>query len=143
MPRSVLEMREDHPFVVIHETEEVIVRQLLAHPAAVGVIGYRFLHANAQTLRGIPIGGIEPTPENAYAGRYLGTRTLYMYLRKADIGTVPGLEKLGTEHVSNAALGTDGYLLKLGFLPLPPEDMIKSTALAKPLPPVRRETLAN
>ena len=139
--KSVLEMREDHPFVVIHEIEEVIVRQLLAHPAAVGVFGYRFLQANTATLRGIPIDGIEPTPENAYAGKYPGTRALYLYLRKTDIGAVRGLDKLGAEHVSIAALGADGYLLKLGFLPLPPEDLVKGVALAKALPPVRRELL--
>jgi len=140
LPKSVLEMREDHPFVLIHETEEVIVRQLLASPGAVGVFGYRFLQANA-SLRGIPIDGVEPTPEHAYAGRYPGTRTLYIYLRKNDIGTVPGLDRLGAEHLSSAALATDGYLLKLGFVPLPLEDMIKSTALATTLPPVSRETL--
>jgi phosphate transport system substrate-binding protein len=141
LPKSVLEMREDHPFVLIDETEEVIVRQLLAHPAAVGVFGYRFLKANMPALKGIPIDGVQPTPENAYAGKYPGTRTVYMYMRKADIGTVPGLDQLGTEHLSSAALGSEGYLLKLGFVPLPLEDMVKGMALAKALPPLRREML--
>jgi phosphate transport system substrate-binding protein len=141
LPRSVLELRQDHPFVVIHESEEAIVRQLIAQPDAVGVFGFRFLQANAAILRGIPIDGIEPTPENAYAGKYPGTRTLYMYLRKADAGAVPGLDRLGAEHLSLAALGTDGYLLKLGFVPLSLDDMAKSFVLAKTLPPVLRETL--
>jgi phosphate transport system substrate-binding protein len=140
LPKSVLEMREDHPFVLIHETEEVIVRQLLASPGAVGVFGYRFLQANT-SLRGIPIDGIEPTPEQAYSGKYPGTRTIYIYLRKADIGTVPGLDRLAAEHLSSAALATDGYLLKLGFVPLPLEAMVRSTALAKTLPPVSRDML--
>jgi phosphate transport system substrate-binding protein len=141
LPKSVLEVREDYPFVVIDVNEEAIVRELLKRPGAVGVFGYRFLEANTATLRGVPIDGIEPTPENAYAGKYPGTRTIYIYLRKADIGTVPGLDKLAAEHLSGEALGTDGYLLKLGFLPLPLEDMAKSFALAKALPPVRREML--
>jgi phosphate transport system substrate-binding protein len=141
LPKSVLEMREDYPYVVIDVNEDAIVRELLKRPGAVGVFGYRFLHANTATLRGVPIDGIEPTPENAYAGRYPGTRTIYIYLRKADIATVPGLDKLAAEHLSSEALGTDGYLLKLGFLPLPLEDMAKSFTLAKALPPVRREML--
>lgn len=141
LPRSVLELREDHPFVVIHESEEAIVRQLIANPAAVGVFGFRSLQANATILRGIPIDGIEPTPENAYSGKYPGTRTLYMYLRKSDIGSLAGLDQLAAEHLSIAALGPDGYLLKLGFVPLPLEDMAKSIILAKTLPPVPRETL--
>lgn len=134
-------MRSDHPFVIVHEDQKAIARELLRNPNAVGVFGYRFLQANKATLRGVMIEGSEPTEENAYAGRYRGTRRLYIYVRKGELDAVPGLNRLAAEFMSSDALGPGGYLLALGFVPLPAEELIKSTALAKAMPPLRRELL--
>jgi phosphate transport system substrate-binding protein len=134
-------MRNDHPFVMVHQDQSVIARELVRNPNAVGVFGYRFLQANKATLRGVMIEGAEPTEENAYAGRYRGTRRLYVYVRKSEIDAVPGLDRLAAEFTSSAALGPGGYLLGLGFVPLPIEELIKSMALAKGMPPLRRELL--
>ena len=53
----------------------------------------------------------------------------------------PAWTELGTEYVSGAALGPDGYLLKLGFVPLPADDMLEALTLASTLRPVLREAL--
>jgi phosphate transport system substrate-binding protein len=140
-PRTVWEMRTEEPLVVTHMSEEVIARELIAHPAAVGVFSYRFLEANKSRLRGVPLNGAEPTPENAYAGKYPATRALYLYLRSSGIGTVPGLSRLGTEFVSGEALGPGGYLLALGFVPLDMADMLDAMTQAHTLSPVRRDVL--
>jgi phosphate transport system substrate-binding protein len=134
-------MRSDHPFVMVHEAHDVIARELVRNPNAVGVFGYRFLRANAATLRGMKIEGVEPTEENVYAGRYSGGRKLYVYVRKSEIDAVPGLDRLAAEFMSSAALGPGGYLLALGFVPLPIEELVKSMALAKAMPPLRRDFL--
>jgi phosphate transport system substrate-binding protein len=134
-------MRRDHPFVMVHEDHNVIARELVRNPNAVGVFGYRFLQANKATLRGVMIEGAEPTEENAYGGTYRGTRRLYVYVRKGEIDAVPGLDRLAAEFMSSDALGPGGYLLALGFVPLPAEELIKSTVLAKAKPPLRRERL--
>jgi phosphate transport system substrate-binding protein len=134
-------MRTDHPFVVVHEDQDVIARELVRNLNAIGVFGYRFLQANRATLRGVMIEGAEPTEENAYAGKYRGTRRFYLYVRKGEIDAVPGLDKLASEFMSKAALGSGGYLLALGFVPLPIEELGKSMALAKAMPPLLRELL--
>jgi phosphate transport system substrate-binding protein len=134
-------MRSDPPFVMVHEDQKVIARELVRNPNAVGVFGYRFLQANKATLRGVMVEGAEPTEENAYAGKYRGTRRLYIYVRKNEIDSVPGLNRLAAEFMSSAALGPGGYLLALGFVPLPIEELTKSLALAKAMPPLRRELL--
>jgi phosphate transport system substrate-binding protein len=141
LPLALAGMRVDHPAVVVHDSDETIVRELVAHPDAVGVFAYRVLQGNGATVRGIAIDGVEPTAENAYTGRYAGTRRLYLYVRKAQLGTVRGLDRLGAEYLSSAALGPGGYLLKLGFLPLPVDDMVKAMAVVDAMPPVRREML--
>jgi phosphate transport system substrate-binding protein len=141
LPMALARMRTDHPAVVVHDREETIVRELAAHPNAVGVFAYRVLQANSATLRGIPIDGVEPTTENAFTGRYAGTRKLYLYVRKAQLRSVRGLDRLGAEYLSSAALGPGGYLLKLGFLPLPVDDMVAAMSLVDAMPPLRRDTL--
>jgi phosphate transport system substrate-binding protein len=138
---KVRTMRRDPPFVMVHEDPNVIARQLVRNPNAVGVFGYRFLQANAVTLRGVAIEGVAPTEENVYAGRYSGSRRLYIYVRKGEIDAVPGLDRLAPEFLSSAALGPNGYLLALGFVPLPMEELVQSMALAKGMPPLRRERL--
>jgi phosphate transport system substrate-binding protein len=133
-------MRSDRPAISVHETEEAIVRELVANADAVGVFGYRFLQAHRAKLRGVTIEGADAELD-AYSGRYPGTRTLYVYLRKADMSAAPGLDKLGSEYLSDAALGSGGYLLKLGFVPLPVDDMVESIAASKALWPVTRDML--
>ena len=134
-------MRRDHPFVMVHEDQNVIARELVRNPNAIGVFGYRFLQANKATLRGVMIEGAEPTEENAYAAKYRGTRRLYVYVRKGEIDAVLGLDRLAAEFMSSAALGPGGYLLALGFVPLPIAELGKSMALAKAMPPLLRELL--
>jgi phosphate transport system substrate-binding protein len=143
VPDSVRFLRDDHPFVVLHESEEAIVRELVAHPGALGIVGYRFLETNKATLRGVGIEGADPTPENAYAGKYPGTRKLYLYVRKARLDTVRGLKRLGAEYVSREALGPGGYLLAIGFVPLGMEDMIKTMSLVEAMPPLLRDALSD
>lgn len=139
--KRVRAMRSDRPFVVEHESQDVIARELVANPEAIGIFGFRFLQAHRATLRGVAVDGAEPTEENAYAGRYPGTRKLYIYVRKDRVDATPGLDQLGTGYLSSAALGPGGYLLKMGFVPLSVEDMVKSIRLAKAMPPLRRELL--
>jgi phosphate transport system substrate-binding protein len=134
-------MRSDQPFLVVHESQDVIARELVANPNAIGIFAFRFLKAYGSTLRAVAIEGTEPTEENAYAGRYPGTRKLYIYVRKDRVDATPGLDKLGAEYLSSAALGPGGYLLQRGFIPLPAEDMVKAISLAKAMPLLRREFL--
>jgi phosphate transport system substrate-binding protein len=139
--KRVQTVRSDQPFVVVHVGQDVIARELVANPNAIGIFGFRFLQAHWSTLRGVAIEGAEPTEENAYVGRYQGTRKLYIYVRKDRVDAAPGLDRLGVEYVSSAALGPGGYLLKLGFVPLPIDEMIKAISHAKAMALLRRELL--
>jgi phosphate transport system substrate-binding protein len=141
LPSALRLMRDDVPYVVIHVTEEEIARELATRPEALGVFGYRFLEANRARLRAVAVDGAEPTPENAYAGKYPGTRKIYLYVKRERLAAVRGLDRLGAEFTSSAALGPDGYLLAMGFVPLDIEDMVKSLTLVHTLPLLSPDTL--
>jgi phosphate transport system substrate-binding protein len=44
---------------------------------------------------------------------------MYVYLKKAHVGVVPGIDKFAAEYVSPKAIGEDGYLAKKGLVTLP------------------------
>jgi phosphate transport system substrate-binding protein len=138
--RRARTMRSDTPVVTVHDGEDTLVQELSAYPNAIGILAYRFFKAHSTRLRGVVVEGAD-VEQDVYSGRYPGARTLYLYLRKAEMDTVPGLSMLGAEYLSREALGPDGYLLKLGFVPLPTGEMIKAIFAANALPTLGREEL--
>ncbi len=103
------------------ENDNVIVQKLEANPKAFGVFGYSFLEENASKLAGVPIDGVVPTFETISDGTYKPSRELYVYIKKAHVGVIPGLDKFAAEYVSDTASGEEGYLSEKGLVPLPAE----------------------
>ena len=69
-------------------------------------------------MKGATIGGIAPEFENIAAGDYAISRSLYFYVKRAHIGTIPGIKEFVTEFTSERAWGDDGYLVDKGLIPL-------------------------
>lgn len=112
-------MREDGAYVEAGENDNVIVQKLEANPDAFGVFGYSFLEENVAKLQGVAVEGVAPTFETIADGSYKASRKLYVYIKKAHVGVIPGLDKFAMEYVSDAALGEDGYLAAKGLVTLP------------------------
>jgi phosphate transport system substrate-binding protein len=116
-------VRKDGAYVEAGENDNVIVAKLEANKDAFGVFGYSFLEENAAKLKGVPLDGVEPTFENIAANKYKGARRMYVYIKKAHIGVIPGLDKFALEYVSDKALGEDGYLAAKGLVTLPKAEL--------------------
>jgi phosphate transport system substrate-binding protein len=115
-------VREDGAYVEAGENDNLIVQKLDANPDALGVFGFSFLDQNADKVKGAKIDGIAPTFDSISDGSYPVSRSLYFYVKKAHVGTIPGIEEYVTEFTSEAAFGDEGYLTDKGLIPLP-EDM--------------------
>jgi len=111
-------IREDGAFVEAGENDNLIVQKLEANPAAFGIFGFSFLDQNSDKVQGSEIEGNAPTFENIAEGAYPVSRSLYFYVKKAHIGTIPGIEEFLAEFTSEDALGEDGYLGEKGLIPL-------------------------
>jgi phosphate transport system substrate-binding protein len=120
-------MREDGPYIEGGENDNVIVQKLDANPSALGIFGYSFLDTNLDKLQGSHIEGNEPTFNNIASGKYPVSRPLFMYVKKAHIGVIPGIEEYVKEFTSEKAWGEEGYLAEKGMIPLP-EQMRKEVA---------------
>ena len=87
-----------------------------------------FLPENAAKLAGVELDGVAPTFESIADGSYKASRELFIYIKKAHVGVIPGLQEFATEYVSRAALGEDGYLADKGLVTLPDDRLEKIVA---------------
>jgi phosphate transport system substrate-binding protein len=112
-------LREDGAYVEAGENDNVIVQKLEQNKNAFGVFGYSFLEENLAKLKGVALDGVAPDFDNITSGKYKGARRMYVYVKKAHVGVVPGIDKFAAEYVSTRAIGEDGYLAKKGLVTLP------------------------
>lgn len=112
-------IREDGRFIEAGENDNLIVQKLQTNPRALGVFGYSFLDQNSDVVQGALINGVEPTFENIADGSYSVSRPLYFYVKKAHVGTIPGIKEFVAEFTSERSMGEDGYLADRGLIPLP------------------------
>jgi phosphate transport system substrate-binding protein len=134
-------LREDGAYVEAGENDNVIVQKLEANKNAFGIFGFSFLEENAAKLKGAPIEGVDPTYENISSGKYKGARDLYIYIKKAHVGVIPGLDKFVAEYVSDRALGADGYLADKGLVALPKEALGEVKKTASGMEPLKGDDL--
>lgn len=115
-------IREDSNFIEAGENDNLIVNKLNANPNALGIFGFGFLDQNADSVQGTVIDGVVPTFENISDGSYPVSRSLYFYVKKDNIGVVPGIEEFLAEFMSDRASGSDGYLAEKGLIPMEPAE---------------------
>jgi phosphate transport system substrate-binding protein len=121
-------IREDGAYIDAGENDNVIVQKLGANPNAVGIFGYSFLEENLNTLHGATVDGVTPTFENIASSKYPVSRALFIYVKKAHIGVIPGLAEFVQEFTSDKAFGDEGYLVDKGLVPLPAAEAKKVRA---------------
>jgi phosphate transport system substrate-binding protein len=126
-------LREDGAFVEAGENDNLIVQKIEANRNAVGIFGFSFLEENLDKLRGSKIDGVEPTYETISSGKFPASRPIFIYVKKAHIGVIPGLREFVDEYVSDKALGEEGYLADRGLVPQPKADLARTRADVKAL----------
>jgi len=112
-------VREDGAFVDAGENDVLIVKKLDVDPDSFGIFGFSFLDQNGDRVQGSLIDGVEPDFDLIAEGAYPVSRPLYFYVKKAHVGTIPGIEGYLKEFSSDKAWGEDGYLLDKGLIPMP------------------------
>ena len=129
-------IREDGAYVEAGENDNLIVQKLEADPDAFGVFGFSFLDQNVDKLQGSKVDGVAPEFEAIAAGGYPVSRPLYLYVKKAHAGQIPGIEGYLAEFTSERAWGDDGYLTDKGLIPMPKEERMKFAADVENLTPL-------
>ena len=129
-------IREDGGYVEAGENDNLIVQKLESNPTAFGIFGYSFLEENADKLQGARIEGVAPTFEAVADKSYPIGRELYVYVKNAHIGVIPGMREFVAEYVSERAMGEEGYLADKGLITLTPENQQAVASKAMSLSPM-------
>ncbi|HEY8616308.1 substrate-binding domain-containing protein [Phenylobacterium sp.] len=129
-------LRRDGAWVDSGENDNAIVQTLEKTPNAVGVFGYSFLENNMDKVKAAAVEGVAPTFETISSGQYPLSRSLYIYVKKANVGVTPGLREYVNAFVSDAAAGKGGYLQQRGLISLPAAEHDQVKAAAQALTPM-------
>ncbi|MBL4616896.1 MAG: substrate-binding domain-containing protein [Robiginitomaculum sp.] len=123
-------VREDGRYIEVGENDNLIVQKLIANKQALGIFGFSFLDENGATVQGSVIEGVEPSFENISSGSYGISRPLFVYVKNAHSGLIPGVKEFALELVSDNAIGEEGYLVEKGLIPLSEDDLDKTREAA-------------
>ena len=99
-----------------------------------GAIIFRSISLNTTNInppvtdKVIFIDGIAPTFETISSTKYPTSRPLFVYVKKAHIGVIPGLKEFMAEYVSDRAIGEEGYLTDRGLVALEKSSLTKVRA---------------
>lgn len=135
--KACMSIREDGGYVEAGENDNLIVQKLVANPDAFGVFGYSFLDQNKDKLQAAKINGIAPEYADIASGKYPVARSLYVYVKNAHVGVIPGIREFIAEYTSERAMGEDGYLADKGLIALPKADRDAARASAVNLTPLK------
>jgi len=120
------EVRDDGAYVDQGEQDNLIVQKIIGNPRAVGVFGYSYMEENSDKVQGLPMDGVEPTYENISSFAYPGARAMYVYVKKAHMRAIPGLEDYMKEWVKS--WGKTGPLARIGMVAMPESAMAANAA---------------
>jgi phosphate transport system substrate-binding protein len=131
-------IREDGAYIEAGENDNLIVNKLVANPKAVGIFGYSFLEQNANKIQGSKVDGVVPAYDAISSAKYPISRSLYFYVKKGHVGTIPGIAEYVSEFTNDKAWGDEGYLADKGLIALPKADRAKVAAAAKAMTPMSK-----
>ena len=112
-------VREDGAWIDAGENDNLIVQKLLSNPEAFGVFGFSFLDQNYDRLHGSYVDDVEPSFENIASGDYPVSRSLFFYVKNANVDFIPGLREYVNAFTDEDTWGEEGYLVDKGLIPLP------------------------
>lgn len=115
-------IREDGAFIEAGENDNLIVQKLKANPDAIGVFGYSFFDQNRDALKLVALDGVLGEYDNIASGKYPMSRSMYVYVKNAHLGVIPGMREFVAEYTSEKAFGEDGYLADKGLVAMPAKE---------------------
>lgn len=130
--KEVCETIRGTPYYVEQgENDNLIISKLDKNPTSLGLFGFSYLDANKDKIKAISIQGVQPSYAAIADGSYPGSRPLYLYVKKAHIGVIPGIAEFIAEFLKGS--GEGGYLAAKGLIVSPKDIADAAAANAKGL----------
>lgn len=121
-------IREDGLWIDEGENDNAIIQIIRQSDHAVGVFGFSFFDQNRDLVKGVALGGVEPSARNIADQSYPLARSLFFYADSVTLRARPDVREYVQEFLSEAAIGEFGYLAEKGLIPLSPRQRIEMRA---------------
>ncbi|ABD08932.1 putative phosphate-binding periplasmic protein [Rhodopseudomonas palustris HaA2] len=119
--------------VVNMDSDSGTLARLQSDPKGVGVVTWSFYTNNDDKLKVVALDGVVPSKATVASGTFPIAYPLYLYVKKAQIGQIPGIKEWIAEFTSENAFGPDGYLGDSGLVSMPDAQRRQSRADAQAL----------
>ena len=116
------------------ENDNLIISKLDKNPTSLGIFGFSYLEANKAKIKGVPVQGVAPSYAAIADNSYPGSRPLFIYVKKAHVGVIPGLAEYVAEFLKGA--GEGGDLTAKGLIVSPADVAAKANAAAAAMTPL-------
>lgn len=117
--KACVGMRTDGKAVDIDGDYTETLARIASEPNGVGVFGLSFYENNTDKLKVATVNGVMPSVESIASGEYPVSRPLFIYVKKAHIGQIAGLNEFAAFFVSDDMAGADGAMVEYGLVPDP------------------------
>lgn len=114
------------------ENDNLIIQRLNTNPNSLGIFGYAYLDGNRDTIRDVPVEGVEATAATIANGTYPGARPLFLYIKRQHLRVIAGLREYVAAFITAAAPG--GALVSRGLIPLSAEEHAAAVSAANEMP---------
>jgi phosphate transport system substrate-binding protein len=111
-------IRSDGAFIEAGENDNLIVQKLKNDENALGIFGFSFLEENGHVIKSVKINNVTPSFDSIVSGTYAVSRPLFIYGKKQHLNLIAGMREFSKEIVSKNTIGSDGYLMQKGLIPL-------------------------
>ena len=127
-------IREDGAFVEAGENDNLMVQKVAGDAGTLGILGFSYLEQNADKVRPVKIGGVQPTEATIADLSYPGARKLFIYIKGEHMAAKPKLR----DFVATFAKmwGPGGPLEKKGLVPFSGADAMAAAKQATDLAPL-------
>ncbi len=139
LDKTCRQIRTDGAYQEAGENDDRIVDALEKEPNTLGIFGYSFLQKNDARLNGVTIDGFAPDVDTIASGKYPATRTLYLYVKLANLSAKPAVKDFLDMYMSMWAPG--GPLAKLGLVAMSDGGRRKSADIIKDKTPLEDTVL--
>jgi phosphate transport system substrate-binding protein len=117
--QTCVRVRKDGGTVDIDGDYTETLARVSQQPNAVGVFGLSFYENNRDKIAVASVNGVQPTLQTIAKGEYPFSRPLFIYVKKAHMGQIPGLNEFVSFSLSPAMIGPNGAAVKKGLIPMP------------------------
>ena len=113
---ACMAIRTDGASVDIDGDYTETLSRIDSNPDGIGVFGLSFYENNMDALKVATMNGVSPSTETIASGEYPVSRPLFFYVKKAHIGTIPGLKEFAEFFVADELAGPEGPLAEYGLV---------------------------